>query len=288
MIYIIKLWLFIYFYKKFLEINHIFLKLIYMSHPILSLIGAGPGDPELITLKAINCLKKADVILYDALANKALLKYAKPGAITQFVGKRYGCHALSQQEINNLIIEYAISHGHVVRLKGGDPFVFGRAQEEIDAARAAGIEVEVIPGISSAIAVPTGQLIPLTCRGINESFWVTTGTTQSGEISSDIKLAAQSSATVVILMAMSKLEAIMEIFAQNDKQQTPVAIIQDGTTENEKCIIGTVKDIFFKAEYHNISNPAIIIVGDVVKLHPSFIQSAVKQIAAENIFSARK
>src|SRR6202008_4592197 len=105
-----------------------------MSKAILSLVGAGPGDPELITLKAIRAIEKADVILYDALANKGLLKYASPRSVKQFVGKRYGCHALSQQEINTLIIEYAFSHGHVVRLKGGDPFVFGRAQEEIEVA----------------------------------------------------------------------------------------------------------------------------------------------------------
>ena len=129
----------------------------------------------------------------------------------------------------------------VVRLKGGDPFVFGRAMEEIEAARNAGIEVEVIPGISSALAVPASQMIPLTCRGINESFWVTTGTTQSGEISADIRLAAQSSATVIILMAMSKLETIMEIFAEHGKRETPVAIIQDGTTDKEKMVIGNGK-----------------------------------------------
>jgi len=236
----------------------------------LSLVGAGPGNPDLITLKAIKILRKANVILYDALANTSLLGYARSGAIKQFVGKRYGCHALSQQEINQLIVEYAFSHGHVVRLKGGDPFVFGRANEEIEAAREAGIAVEVIPGISSAIAVPASQMIPLTCRGINESFWVTTGTTRNGDISPDIKLAAQSSATVVILMAMSKLEAIMDIFLGMGKQNTPVAIIQDGTTKNEKIIIGKVKDIFFKAQFEGIKNPAIIIVGEVVNLHPSY------------------
>jgi len=188
-----------------------------MAVPTLLLVGAGPGDPELITLKAVRAIQSADVILYDALANTGLLQYARPGAVTRFVGKRYGCHALSQQEINQLILEYAFSHGRVVRLKGGDPFVFGRAQEEIDAARQAGIAVEVIPGISSALAVPTTQMIPLTCRGVNESFWVTTGTTQSGAISPDLMLAAQSSATVIILMAMSKLEIIMEIFAAHGK-----------------------------------------------------------------------
>jgi uroporphyrin-III C-methyltransferase len=244
-----------------------------MSKPLLSLVGAGPGDPELITLKAIKTIGCAAVILYDALANEALLQHAAPQAITRFVGKRFGCHALSQSEINHLIIEYAFSHGHVVRLKGGDPFVFGRAQEEIEIARSHGIEVELIPGISSALAVPATQMIPLTCRGINESFWVTTGTTQSGDISADIKLAAQSSATVIILMAMSKLEAIMDIFMGYGKNETPVAIIQDGTTDKEKMVFGTVKDIAFKSQYAGITNPAIIIVGEVVSLHPSLIKT---------------
>lgn len=251
-----------------------------MSKPRLSLVGAGPGDPDLITVKALKVMAGADVILYDALANEALLTHASPNAIVRFVGKRFGCHALSQEEINTLIIEYAFSHGHVVRLKGGDPFVFGRAQEEIEVARNAGIEVDVIPGISSAIAVPESQLIPLTCRGINESFWVTTGTTKTGEISADIKLAAQSSATVIILMAMSRLEAIMDIFIAAGKSATPVAIIQEGTTAREKCVIGTVKDIVFKAQYEGIGNPAVIVVGEVVSLHPSVTS---KFISAEPI-----
>lgn len=240
-----------------------------MNKALLSLVGAGPGDPDLITVKALKVLRSAKVILYDALANEELLNHASGTAIKKFVGKRYGCHALSQQEINHLIIEYAHKYGHVVRLKGGDPFVFGRATEEIDAARSAGIEVEIVPGISSAIGVPAMQMIPLTSRGINESFWVTTGTTQSGEISPDIKLAAQSSATVIILMAMSKLETIMDIFAASGKAETPVAIIQNGTTPKEKVVIGKVKDIVFKAQYEEIANPAIIMVGEVVNLHPS-------------------
>ncbi|HTC01376.1 MAG TPA: uroporphyrinogen-III C-methyltransferase [Ferruginibacter sp.] len=244
---------------------------------LLSLVGGGPGDPELITIKAIKAIEKADVILYDALINDDLLKYASKNAIIRFVGKRYGCHALSQKEINYLIIKYVNFHGHVVRLKGGDPFVFGRAQEEIGAARNAGIEVEVIPGISSALAVPASQMIPLTCRGINESFWITTGTTQSGNISADINLAAQSSATVIILMAMSKLEAIMEIFSVHGKSETPVAIIQDGTTKKEKIVIGKVKNIFFKSQYAAISNPAIIIVGEVVNLHASIVKECIKE-----------
>jgi uroporphyrin-III C-methyltransferase len=248
-----------------------------MPSPFLSLVGAGPGDPEMITLKAIRALEKADVILYDALANEVLLDYARPDAIKKFVGKRFGCHALSQEEINMEIISYARSHGWVVRLKGGDPFVFGRAQEEIVAAREAGIEVEIIPGISSALAVPAMQMIPLSNRGMSESFWVTTGTTRSGEISGDIKLAAQSTATVIILMAMSKLEGILDIFRQYGKATMPVAIIQNGTTSEEKIVIGTVNDISFRAQYANISNPAVIVIGEVVSLHPSLLKKTVEE-----------
>lgn len=244
---------------------------------MLTLVGAGPGDPDLITVKAIKTLQRADVILYDALASEALLDYAQPGALKIFVGKRFGCHALSQDEINLLIVEYARSHGHVVRLKGGDPFVFGRAQEEIDYAAAMGIPVAIVPGISSAIAVPEMQMIPLTCRGVSESFWVTTGTTRSGDISGDIKLAAQSTATVIILMAMSKLEQIMDIFAEAGKPGTPVAIIQNGTLGKEKKVIGTVKDIVFRAEHAGISNPAIIVVGEVVRVNSELATKAAAQ-----------
>lgn len=254
-----------------------------IKHPLLSLVGAGPGDPEMITLKAVKVLGTADVVLYDALANEALLQYAPAGAARVFVGKRYGCHALSQDEINMLIVEYAFSHGHVVRLKGGDPFVFGRAQEEIDFARSMGIPVNIVPGISSALAVPSMQMIPLTSRGVAESFWVTTGTTRSGDISGDIALAAQSSATVIILMAMSKLEQIMEIFAKAGKAETPVAIIQDGTTSKEKMIAGTVKDIQFRAQHAGIGNPAIIIVGEVVNINKGILQEEAKVIIASLI-----
>ncbi|HEU4555452.1 MAG TPA: uroporphyrinogen-III C-methyltransferase [Chitinophaga sp.] len=249
-----------------------------MANPLLSLVGAGPGDPELITVKAMRTIGQANVILYDALANKALLEYAAPGAIIRFTGKRYGCHALSQQEINRLIVSDARAYGHVVRLKGGDPFIFGRAAEEMAAARNAGIAVQVVQGISSALAVPAGQMIPLTCRGLAESFWVTTGTTRSGGISADIQLAARSSATVVILMAMSRLEDIMDIFAACGKNNTPAAIIQEGTTEREKMVTGTVRNIALKARYEGLSNPAVIIIGEVVRLHPSMLPATIQHV----------
>ena len=237
-----------------------------MPNPFLSLVGAGPGDPEMISLKAIKAIQKANVILYDALVNEELLEYAGSSAKIIFVGKRYNCHSLSQQRINELIIESAYNYGRVVRLKGGDPFIFARAAEEIAAAHEAGIGVEVIPGISSAIAAPAAALIPVTCRGIAESCWITTGTTQSGNISGDIALAAQSTSTVIILMAMSKLAEIMDIFSHYGRSTTPVAIVQEGTTTNQRTIVGTVRDIALRAQAAAIINPAVIIVGDVVNV----------------------
>jgi uroporphyrin-III C-methyltransferase len=252
-----------------------------MKKSRLLLVGAGPGDPELITLKAIRALSTADAILYDALANPELLNYAKATCHIEFVGKRFGCHHLSQQEINDRIVDLGKTHAKVVRLKGGDPFVFGRAQDEIDAAEAAGMEVEIVPGISSALAVAATNRIPLTCRGINESFWVTTGTNSNGDLSSDIQWAARSTATVVILMAMSKLEAIMDIFCHYGKGDIPVAIIQNGTCHNEKKIIGTVKDIQFRSEAAGMSNPAIIVIGEVVALSSEKINTLINQEFAQ-------
>ncbi|MBO3097203.1 uroporphyrinogen-III C-methyltransferase [Gelidibacter pelagius] len=235
-----------------------------MKTPRLTVVGAGPGDPELITLKAIKAIESADVILYDALINVALLDYASPEAELIFVGKRKGCYAYQQDQINDLIVARAKSHGHVVRLKGGDPFIFGRGAEEIDFVRQYGIETYVVPGISSALAVPAYQGIPLTKRGASESFWVITGTTKSHQLSNDVKLAAQSTATVVILMGMGKLSEIVDVFSSEGKQNTSVAIIQNGTTENEKFGTGTISTICDVVEKRNLSNPAIIVIGDVV------------------------
>src|SRR5690606_26802569 len=214
-----------------------------MKTPKLTVVGAGPGDPELITIKAIKAIESADVILYDALINVVLLDYASPNAELIFVGKRKGCYAYEQNQINALIVARAKSHGHVVRLKGGDPFIFGRGAEEIEFVRQAGIETAVVPGISSALAVPAYQGMPLTKRGASESFWVITGTTKSRQLSLDVKLAAQSTATVVILMGMGKLSEIVDVFSAEGKQNLPVAIIQNGTTEHENFGIGTIATI---------------------------------------------
>ncbi|WP_340200205.1 uroporphyrinogen-III C-methyltransferase [Ascidiimonas sp. W6] len=231
----------------------------------LTLVGAGPGDPDLFTIKGARALAEADVVLYDALVNKKLLTYASQNAIKIFVGKRKGYMAHTQDEINQLIVNKAFEHGHVVRLKGGDPFIFGRGTEEIEHAESFGISSEVVPGISSSAAVPANQGIALTKRGVTESFWVITGTTSQRKLSNDVVHAAKSSATVVILMGMSKLTEIVDIFKAQDKHDMPVAIIQNGTTTQEKTGIGTVETIVQVVKQKKLSSPAVIVIGEVVK-----------------------
>jgi uroporphyrin-III C-methyltransferase len=237
----------------------------YHPNPKVTLVGAGPGDPELITLKAVFALNKADVVLYDALIDPVLLKHAPETALKLFVGKRVGKHSQPQSYINQLCVSLAQKHGHVVRLKGGDPFVFGRGAEEIDYIDAFGIQTELVPGITSAIAVPANAGIPVTKRGVAESFWVVTGTTSAGVLSKDLSLAAQSSATVVILMGTQKLKEIVAIYQKWQKSNLPIAIIQSGTTCEEKIIAGYISDIQSKAEESEIEAPAIIIIGEVVR-----------------------
>jgi len=237
----------------------------------LTLVGAGPGDPELISLKGVKALQSANVVMYDALVHPDLLDYCQPDALKVYVGKRLNGYSCTQEEINPLIVHYAQNYGHVVRLKGGDPFVFGRGYEEIEYARQHGLETAVVPGLSSSYTVPAMAGIPLTSRGFSESFWVITGTTKSGQLSNDIQLAAQSTATVVILMGMHKLPEIMTQFGEAGKGDTPVAIIQNGTLSDERIVTGTVADILDVVADSGragapISNPAIIVVGAVAGL----------------------
>jgi uroporphyrin-III C-methyltransferase len=248
--------------------------------PKVTLIGAGPGDPDLITVKGAKALANANVVLYDALINRALLHYA-PNATHIFVGKRKGMHSFSQDEINELIVSSAFEYGNAVRLKGGDPFIFGRGSEEIDHIESFGIETEVISGISSAMAVPASVGIPLTRRGISESFWVITGTTSERKLSKDVYLAAQSTATVVILMGMSKLSEIVSIFKKFNKNEVPTAIIQNGTTKSEKIGLGTINTIEEVVAKNKLASPAIIVIGEVVK------ESAKLSSFYENIHSER-
>ncbi|MBE8725361.1 uroporphyrinogen-III C-methyltransferase [Flavobacterium hungaricum] len=233
--------------------------------PKITLVGAGPGDPDLLTLKAVKALAEANVVLYDALANEEILEHAPKNAIRIFVGKRKGNHSYTQEQINQLIVDNALTYGNVVRLKGGDPFIFGRGSEEVEFAESFGIETTVVPGISSVVAVPASQGISITKRGVSESFWAITGTTSNRELSADVALAAQSSATVVILMGMHKLTEIVHLFQKENKGDLPVAIIQNGTTAEEKVGVGTVDSIVEVVKEQKLSSPAIIVLGEVVR-----------------------
>ncbi|WP_343745267.1 uroporphyrinogen-III C-methyltransferase [Chitinophaga sp.] len=247
--------------------------------PKLTLVGAGPGDPELITVKGMKAIQEAKVILYDALSSNELLDYAPAGCLRRFVGKRAGMHVYSQDEINRMIVKYALSYGSVVRLKGGDSFVFGRGQEEIAFAQQFGITAEVVPGISSAISVPGVNKIPVTARNVSEGFWVITGNTRNGNLSRDLEYAIQANTTVVILMGMSKLAEIAGIFASSGRGDTPAAIIQNGTLPNQQIGMGRVADLQEIAAAQQLCNPAIIVVGEVVRFHEDFatLQSKVAE-----------
>lgn len=241
-----------------------------MIVPRVSLVGAGPGDPELITLKGLKALASADVILYDALVHSDLLLHAPINALKIFVGKQKGVCQFPQEEINRLIVFYAFSHGHVVRLKGGDPFVFGRGHEELLFAEKEGIPVTIVPGLSSALAVPALQGVPLTRRGINDGFFVITGTTREHQLSKDLQKAVASEATVVVLMGMHKAKEIQAVFEQNGKGTLPVMIIQNGTMPNERVLLTNVRSMAQDISKEAISSPAIMVLGEVVNCHPQY------------------
>ncbi|GIV33158.1 MAG: uroporphyrinogen-III C-methyltransferase [Chitinophagales bacterium] len=248
--------------------------------PQLVLVGAGPGDPELISLKGVRALETADVILYDALIHPRLLEYA-PQAVKIFVGKRAGSHEKSQREINQQIVDYALQYGKVVRLKGGDPFVFGRGYEEVEFARKHGIPTEIIPGISSATAVPALHGIPLTTRGISESFWVVTASSADGWLPDALYQAARSDATVVILMGLGRLEEITEVFIKAGKADLPAAVICNGSLPDAAVVKATVATLFEEVQAARITTPAIIVIGETVALIQYANSFTEKQITYE-------
>jgi uroporphyrin-III C-methyltransferase len=235
-----------------------------IKQPRITLVGAGPGDLELITLKGLKAIQNADVILYDALVNEELLKEA-PNAKYFFVGKRKGFKALKQDEINKLMVEQAIQHGHVVRLKGGDSFVFGRGYEEIQHAQLFGIPTEVVPGISSSIAVPALAGIPVTHRGVSNSFTVITATLSDGSLNPEIKQLPNLNGTFVILMGLSKINEIAEVFINSGREKEAFGIISNGSLENQNVVIGSAETIVQMAEQKRVKAPATIVIGEVVK-----------------------
>jgi len=230
------------------------------------LTGAGPGDIELLTLKAARVIKKADIIIYDRLANPKILNMAKSGCEFIYVGKEDGKHILPQEEINEVIYKSALRADIVVRLKGGDPFVFGRGGEEGKYLHERNIEFEVIPGITSAISVPAYAGIPVTHRGISVSFRVVTGHEAPNKEVSQIPWENfKTDDTIVFLMGLHNLKEIAKKLINIGKPKDfPVAVISKGTTPEQKTVIGTLEDIYEKAK--DLPTPALIVVGKVVNL----------------------
>jgi len=230
------------------------------------LVGAGPGDPELLTLKGKRCLEAAEVILFDELANHELLEFAAADAQLIYVGKKPGTHCADQREIEALLIQHARRGKCVVRLKGGDPFVFGRGGEEAQALNAAGIPFEVVPGISAALAVPAYAGIPVTHRGCAASFAVVTGHDVTGSAVNWSGL-IRSVDTLVILMGLGNLTVIMNRLLESGCEVgRPVALIQSGTRSRQVVVTGTVGNIGALATQAKLRSPVTIVVGPVARL----------------------
>lgn len=232
------------------------------------IVGAGPGDVDLITVKGLKCIQEADVILYDRLVNKELLSYAKPSADLIYCGKLPSYHAMIQETINHFLVKYAKQGKVVTRLKGGDPFVFGRGAEEAQVLAEQQIPYEVVPGITAGIAAPAYAGIPVTHRDLGSSFAIVTGHMRAGKDDSiNWKSLATGIDTLAIYMGVGNLPYICEQLKSNGRSKTtPVALIHWGTTQSQETVTGTLETIVTIAKKAEIKNPSMIIVGEVVKL----------------------
>lgn len=240
-----------------------------MKKGFVYLVGAGPGDPKLITLKGLECIQRADVIVYDRLASPKLLTYARREAELIFAGKEPDKHAFKQREINELLVQKALAGKIVTRLKGGDPFVFGRGGEEAEALVEHGIGFEIVPGITSAIAVPAYAGIPVTHRELSASLAIVTGNEDPTKENSQLnwERLATATGTLVILMGMANLPLIVEkLLAHGRPPQTPVAIIRWGTRPEQMTVTATLADIVEAAKRAGVRHPATIVVGEVVSM----------------------
>ncbi|MEC3878214.1 uroporphyrinogen-III C-methyltransferase [Parapedobacter sp. 10938] len=240
------------------------------------IVGSGPGDPELLTLKAYNVLSKASVVLFDNLVNEDLLDMLPTHCIKRYVGKKPFGEYVPQSDINALIAYYCPRYPTVVRLKGGDPYIYGRGFEEWAVAKQLGVHVVYVPGITSMQGVGMWD-IPLTHRGTSEGVWVLTGMKRDGNISSDLSLAVQSHSTVVIYMGMRKLSEIARTYVMHGKGDTPAAILQDATKPESRRVTCAVRDLVKCSRAANMSNPAIIIIGEVVALNEAAASLSLKR-----------
>lgn len=235
------------------------------------LVGAGPGDPGLLTLKGKMCLEAADVVVYDALVSPLLLDFAPSDARVVYVGKRSGRHCIPQKEINELLIAHGRAGRTVARLKGGDPFIFGRGAEEVLALARAGIPFEVVPGVSSGHAVPAYAGIPLTYRDLASVVTFVTGHEDPNKKLSSIRWDAVAAApgTLVIFMGLRNLKQITSTLVEHGRDaQSPAAAIQWGTTEEQITIVGVLADIAERVAGAGLNAPVLVVIGEVVKLRP--------------------
>jgi uroporphyrinogen III methyltransferase/synthase len=238
----------------------------------VSLVGAGPGDPGLITVRGLQRLRQADVVVYDRLVDDQLLAEVRPDAELIYVGKVASRHTLRQNEINALLVSKAREGKYVVRLKGGDPFVFGRGAEEAQDLVDAGIPFEIVPGVSSAVAVPAYAGIPVTHRHYTSSFAVITGHEDPTKPVSQIDWSKLATAvgTIVCLMSVENLSHITaQLIHHGRSPDTPVALIRWGTFPGQETLVGTLADIAELAVAHDFGPPAVAVVGEVVNLHHS-------------------
>ncbi len=232
------------------------------------LTGAGPGDIDLLTVKALRVVREADVIIYDRLANPAILDESKEGCEKVYVGKADGRHTLPQDQINEVIYQKALEYDVVVRLKGGDPLVFGRGGEEAKYLKERGIAYEFIPGVTSAISVPAYAGIPVTHRGVAVSFKVVTGHEAPNKEQSQVDWdAMKADETIVFLMGLHNLKNIAANLIRIGKRpETPVAVISQGTTPKQRSVTGTLETIYDRVKAAQLQTPALIVVGEVVRL----------------------
>lgn len=235
----------------------------------VALVGGGPGDPGLLTVRGRRLLAEADVVVIDRLAPRQLLGALDPDVEIVEAGKAPGCHDLSQQRINDVLVAAARAGKRVVRLKGGDPFVFGRGGEEALACAAAGVAFEVVPGVTSAIAAPAYAGIPVTQRGVAQDVSVVSAHGEPGDPASTVDWDALAAArgTVVLMMAMGRLERVAkELIARGRPSDTPAAVIAAATLPDELVVVGTLDDIAQRATEAGAGNPAVVVIGDVVRL----------------------
>lgn len=252
------------------------------------IVGAGCGDFELLTLKGKRCISEADCIIYDRLVNKRILGFAGKGTEFIYLGKENTEGGLIQEEINNKILEKALEGKTVVRLKGGDPFVFGRGGEEIEKLSEKNIPFEIVPGITSAIAVPEYAGIPVTHRGLSKSFHVFTGMTAKENSFHDFKKIAELEGTLVFLMGVKNLGLITgELIKHGKDKNTPAAVIEKGTTGKQRVITDSLENIFKTAEKEKAVSPAVIVIGDVVKKREKFNWFEKKELFGKNILVTR-